>query len=90
MTESIGSKQLSFLLLKLILRRISHYSSAETSSAVYIIGGFHTANVVAQYRDDQWHRLNDLNEARSGLHSIVIGNELLMIGGKTGSTADAR
>ena len=80
---------MSFLLVKLILRRISHYSSAETSSAVYIIGGYYTANVVAQYRDDQWYRLNDLNEPRRGQRSIVIGNELLMIGGETGSNTDA-
>ena len=65
-----------------IFRYIAHYSSAETSSAVYIIGGIETPNVVAQYRDDKWHRLNDLNQARrAGHRSIVIGNEILMIGG---------
>ena len=82
------TKMMFFLLIEFILRRISEYSSAETSSAVYIIGGTYTANIVAQYRDDQWHRLNDLNQARMGHRSIVIGNELLMIGGTTGSNFD--
>ena len=80
------TKMMFFLLIEFILRRISEYSSAETSSAVYIIGGIHTANIVAQYLDDQWHRLNDLNQARKGHRSIVIGNELLMIGGKWSDT----
>ena len=46
-------------------------------------------NVVAQYRDDKWHRLNDLNQARrAGHRSIVIGNEILMIGGLVGTDSD--
>ena len=57
------------------------YSVAETSSAAYIIGGYNTEEVVAQFKDFQWRRLADLNKGRTEHGSISIGHQTMIIGG---------
>ena len=60
---------------------IYRYSATQTSEAVYIIGGFFTLNVVAEYKNDRWSRLRDLNQGRFGHGSISIGDYTMIIGG---------
>ena len=57
------------------------YSVAETSSAAYIIGGYNTEEVVAEFKDFQWRRLADLNKGRTEHGSISIGHQTMIIGG---------
>ena len=63
------------------LRGISIYSTTQTLDAVYIIGGYRTKNIVAEFKNDQWRRLADLNQGRYGHGSITIGGETMIIGG---------
>ena len=68
-------------------RGIYYYSTTQTLDAVYIIGGLHTKNIVAEFKNDQWRRLADLNQGRSGHGSITIGDQTMIIGGAyTGQT----
>ena len=63
------------------MSRITHYSTVDTSDAVYFIGGHKTMNTVAEYNDDQWRRHPDLKQGRRGHGSIGIGNRVVIIGG---------
>jgi len=60
---------------------ISRYSTTQTSDAVYIIGGLYTKNIVAEFKNDQWRRLDNLNQGRHAHGSITIGGETMIIGG---------
>ena len=59
------------------------YSSTHTADAVYIIGGGSTQNVIAEFKNDQWRRLDDLNKGRYRHGSISIGRQTMIIGGYT-------
>ena len=63
-------------------RGISVYSTTQTLDAVYIIGGWNTKNIVAEFKNDQWRRLADLNQGRDGHGSITIGGQTMIIGGR--------
>jgi len=52
--------------------------------AVYVIGGRYTNNIVAQFKNDQWRRLADLNQGRYTHGSIIIGGQTMIIGGGGG------
>ena len=71
-----------------LFRRISHYSTAQTSDAVFVLGGYYTANVAAEYKNDQWRKLDDLQQPRRGHRSVVIENQLISIGGKDETSTD--
>ena len=58
------------------------YSTTQTLDAVYIIGGWSTRNIIAEFKNDQWRRLADLNQRRAGHRSITIGGETMIIGGE--------
>ena len=60
---------------------ISYYSATQTSDAVYIIGGYFTSNIVAEFKNDQWRRLANLNQGRYAHGSITIGGQTMIIGG---------
>ena len=62
-------------------RAISHYSTTQTLDAVYIIGGAYTKDIVAEFKNDQWCRLADLNQGRHSHGSISVGGETMIIGG---------
>ena len=62
-------------------REISHYSTSQTLDAVYIIGSLSTKNIVAEFKNDQWRRLADLNQGRHSHGSITIGGQTMIIGG---------
>ena len=57
------------------------YSTTQTFDAVYINGGRYTMNIVAEFKNDQWRRLADLNQGRRGHGSITIGGQTMIIGG---------
>ena len=65
------------------LRGIYEYSTTHTSTAVYIIGGYHSQDIVAEYKDDHWHRVGFLNQRRYRHGSIKIGDQTIIIGGFT-------
>ena len=58
---------------------------------VYSIGGHRTnvidadniagSDIVAEFKNNQWRRLADLNQGRRGHGSITIGGETMIIGG---------
>ena len=66
---------------------IAYYSTTQTADAAYIIGGSNTYNVVAEYRNDQWSQLDDLNTGRYAHGSITIGSQTMIIGGMTASSS---
>ena len=64
-----------------IFRWISGYSATQTLDAVYIIGSRNANNIVAEFKNDQWRRLADLNQPRWGHGSITIRGVTMIIGG---------
>ena len=65
-----------------LYRFIAFYSTAETLETAYVFGGQGiVSSIVAQYSDNQWKRLDDLNSQRYGHGSIVIGDRAMIIGG---------
>ena len=62
-------------------RGISFYSTTQTLDTVYIIGGRYTQDIVAEFKNDQWRRLADLNQGRHAHGSITIGGQTMIIGG---------
>ena len=60
---------------------IREYSTASTSYAAYIIGGYYTKRVVAEFKDNQWRQLNNLNKGRYMHGSLSVGDQTIIIGG---------
>ena len=63
-----------------IFSRISEYATANSPDAAYIIGGY-TRNLVAEFKNDQWTQLDDLNKGRLGHGSITVGARTMIVGG---------
>ena len=62
-------------------RGIASYSTAQTSNAVYIIGGFWTRNIVAKYMDNEWLQKATLNQGRAQHGTITFEGQTMIIGG---------
>ena len=60
---------------------ISAYSTANIPDATYIIGGYYTPNLVAEFRNDQWAKLDDLYYGRYNHGSITVGTRTMIVGG---------
>ena len=60
---------------------ISDYSTANTPDSAYIIGGAYTENLVAEFRNDQWAKLDDLKQGRARHGSITVGSRTMIVGG---------
>ena len=60
--------------------RISHYATASTDSAAYIIGGFYKSTI-AQFKNNKWLKIGDLNEGKDSLSAIFHDGEYLIVGG---------
>ena len=67
-----------------LFSRISQYSTANNPDAAYIIGGYYTQNLVAEFKNDQWTQLDDLNKGRSYHGSITVGAQTMIVGGYSG------
>ena len=57
------------------------YSATQTSTAAYIIGGYYTPDVVAEYKDGQWRQRGNLYRGRAFHGAITIGVQTMIIGG---------
>ena len=64
--------------------RIARYSTAQSPFAAYIIGGYYTKNVIAEFKNDQWRRLDDLKKGRASHGSITVGTQTMIVGGSPG------
>ena len=77
---------LNWFYIRLILR-IVNYGTASTDSAAYILGGYYYLNgkqrtsTIAQFQNNQWSKIGDLMEVRSGSSAILNNEEYLIIGG---------
>ena len=63
-------------------RAIYSYSTASTSEAAYIIGGYHTREVIAEFKNS-WRQLGTLAKGRAAHGTIQLGDEVMVIGGYT-------
>ena len=54
------------------------YSSISTTESAYIIGG--RGSTVAEFFNNQWFRVGNLKQYRSRHESILIGNQIFIIG----------
>merc|ERR1712150_66054 len=68
---------------------IINYSTASTSEAAYIIGGFYTPNIIAEFRDGSWRQMGTLAKGRWRHGSITLNGEIMVIGGYTYRGAEA-
>ena len=85
LSSFIVSHKLTNFYSKTVFRRISRYTTAQTSEAAYIIGGSYTKDIVAEYKDDRWR--DDpwhFNQGRYAHGSITIGGQTMIIGGMLG------
>ena len=62
---------------------ICNYSTASTSEATYIIGGYYTKDIIAEFKKDSWRRLGTLAKGRFNHESITLNDETMVIGGYT-------
>ena len=70
------------------LLRISHYATASTDSAAYIIGGYNGDDVVstiAEYKNNKWRAIGNLNEPKDSLSAIFNNGEYIVVGGNVNS-----
>ena len=58
------------------------YSTAQSSDSAYIIGGTYSENVIAEFQESQWRRLNELNRPRLRHGSITVGTKTMVVGGE--------
>ena len=64
--------------------RITHYATTSTEESVYIIGGNGDSNalsVIAEYKNDEWFNIGNLQQARSSHGAITSGSWTMVIGG---------
>ena len=65
----------------IILSSIESYSTASTSEAAYIIGGWFTHDLIAEFKNGEWQLFGKLMNGRGFHGSIALGNEFMVIGG---------
>ena len=72
--------------------QISGYSTTHTLDAVFIIGGKNiqddklaekSMKIVAQFKNDQWEKLDDLKQGRFAHGSINVAGQTFIFGGIT-------
>ena len=67
-----------------MFRQVQSYSTAATSDAAYIIGGYQdewSSATIAEFRNNQWRKLGDLAKGRSEHGSISVGPRTMIVGG---------
>ena len=69
-----------------ILSAISAYSTASTSEAAYIIGGYGTEGNIAEFRNYSWSLVGTLVRSRYEHGSIALDNDIMVIGGYAGGS----
>ena len=74
--------------------RISHYATASTDTATFILGGlggslwgdYERISTIAEYKNNEWSKIGDLNGAKSGTSAILHNEEYLVVGGDSKSS----
>ena len=64
--------------------RISNYATASTDSAAFILGGWDgndRVSTIAEYKNNEWQRIGNLNEVKNCLSAIFHNGEYLIVGG---------
>ena len=70
--------------------RISHFATASTNTATYIIGGFDGSkpvSTIAEYKNNQWRDSGTLNEPKSSPSAIFNDGEYMVVGGSIESSS---
>ena len=68
----------------IIFSNIIYYSTASTSEAAYIIGGYPiTPRIIAEFRRNSWRLVGTLAKGRNTHGSITLNGETMVIGGDT-------
>ena len=67
----------------IILSQIYAYSTASTSEAAYIIGGYFTRDIIAEFKNGAWSQFGTLAKGRAWHGSISFGNQFMVIGGES-------
>ena len=70
--------------------RISHYATASTNTAAYVIGGFDGSkqvSTIAEFTNNQWKDTGNLNEPKNSPSTILYDGEYIVIGGYLGSSS---
>ena len=74
-------RKYDMIYINYLFSRMYYYSATQTSDAAYIIGGETSQNVIAEFKNDKWRRLDDLNTGRYAHGSITLGSQTMIIGG---------
>ena len=67
--------------------RISNYGTTSTDSAAYLLGGYYyleghkRTSTIAQFQNNEWQKIGDLNEIKSDSSAILHDGEYLIVGG---------
>ena len=76
-----------WFILKIL--RIWGYATASTDSAAYIVGGYSykygRVSIIAQFKNNQWLKIGDLNENKYNLAAICQNGETFIVGGTAGN-----
>ena len=72
-----------------IVFRIAKYATTSSEESVYIIGGYNgesdgvsdVSSVIAEYKNDEWFNIGNLQQARSSHGAITSGSWTMVIGG---------
>ena len=72
--------QINFIAGELIRGKV-HINSA--SEAAYIIGGYQTREIIAEFKNDSWRQFGTLTKGRDYHGSIAIGDAFMVIGGNS-------
>ena len=83
--HGLGHGQTSDTRVRSSLIRTYLYSTTHTDDAVFIISGYHTGNIVAEFKYFTWQEVASLRQARSRHASITLGNQTIIIGGSCGA-----
>ena len=73
-----------------IFSGISAYSTVSTSEAAYIIGGHTTPDIIAEFKEESWRQVGTLAKGRSRHETLLVGDEIMVIGGATPRAIDDR
>ena len=66
--------------------RISHYATASTDSAAYIIGGWNGdyVSTIAEYKNNKWRKIGNLNEPKIYPSAIFNNGKHIVIDSRLG------
>ena len=71
-------------------KQISMYATTSTEESVFVIGGFTNVSldglrtsIIAEYKDDKWNNVGNLNQARQAHGAIKSGPLTMIIGGES-------